>query len=394
MEAIVAIEPLSDLGGLVGSSRSPASRAQLPAGTRCRHRPTRRRCARYRIRRPIRRRSECCRWRRASDPFRPRWLLLQPVASSRRDSCVCRASSTEEFHAELTRSGRTDRGAHSSPARAGLRRRRPARNAAGQRDRPEIGRHRAPVPAGAVRRLRSQPGQRGRGADRRDAAAASTAWCMVQHITHNFMLSHWPDEGQHDLRGDDPTRFVSGIFIPACGRARSVEGGYVLSGRWPLMSGRQHQRLVPVRRPGRRRRGHSSLLRLAARSGRDRRYLARGRPQGSRRATTSRLPRSSCPSIARYRSRTSKGGTSPGNAINTSPLYRTPSYCIFGVYISAARARHRREPASSSISTAPAAGSRWCRARRSAAIPRSRSRWRKPPACARRRAAAPVGDLR
>jgi alkylation response protein AidB-like acyl-CoA dehydrogenase len=31
-----------------------------------------------------------------------------------------------------------------------------------------------------------------------------------------------------------------------------------------------------------------------------------------------------------------KGGASPGNAINTSPLYRTPSYCVFGVYISAA----------------------------------------------------------
>ena len=65
----------------------------------------------------------------------------------------------------------------------------------------------------------------------------STAWCMVQHVTHNFMLSHWPDQGQRDIWGDDPTRFVSGIFIPACGRARSVEGGYVLSGRWPLMSG-------------------------------------------------------------------------------------------------------------------------------------------------------------
>ena len=31
-----------------------------------------------------------------------------------------------------------------------------------------------------------------------------------------------------------------------------------------------------------------------------------------------------------------KGGPSPGNAINTGPLYRTPSYCLFGVYISAA----------------------------------------------------------
>ena len=31
-----------------------------------------------------------------------------------------------------------------------------------------------------------------------------------------------------------------------------------------------------------------------------------------------------------------KGGPTPGNAHNKSPLYRTPSYCIFGIYISAA----------------------------------------------------------
>ena len=52
----------------------------------------------------------------------------------------------------------------------------------------------------------------------------SSAWCLVQHLTHNFMLSQWPDQGQHDIWDADPACLVSGIFIPSCGRARSVDG--------------------------------------------------------------------------------------------------------------------------------------------------------------------------
>src|SRR5260370_7638631 len=61
----------------------------------------------------------------------------------------------------------------------------------------------------------------------------SSAWCLVQHLTHNFMLAQWPDQGQHDI-WEDPACLVSGIFISACGRGRPVDGGYGLSGRWPL----------------------------------------------------------------------------------------------------------------------------------------------------------------
>jgi 3-hydroxy-9,10-secoandrosta-1,3,5(10)-triene-9,17-dione monooxygenase len=65
----------------------------------------------------------------------------------------------------------------------------------------------------------------------------STAWCLVQHLKHNFMLAQWPDQGQHDIWDEDPACLVSGIFIPSCGRARRVDDGYVLAGRWPLVSG-------------------------------------------------------------------------------------------------------------------------------------------------------------
>jgi 3-hydroxy-9,10-secoandrosta-1,3,5(10)-triene-9,17-dione monooxygenase len=65
----------------------------------------------------------------------------------------------------------------------------------------------------------------------------STAWVLAQNIAHNFMLAQWPDEAQRAVWGENPAAMLSGILIPGIGRARAVEGGYVLSGRWPWLSG-------------------------------------------------------------------------------------------------------------------------------------------------------------
>jgi 3-hydroxy-9,10-secoandrosta-1,3,5(10)-triene-9,17-dione monooxygenase len=65
----------------------------------------------------------------------------------------------------------------------------------------------------------------------------STAWVVVQNMTHNLMLAHWPDEAQQDVWGAQPDALLSGILIPGMGRAHRVAGGYVLSGRWPFVSG-------------------------------------------------------------------------------------------------------------------------------------------------------------
>ena len=64
----------------------------------------------------------------------------------------------------------------------------------------------------------------------------SSAWCLVQHLTHNFMLAQWPDQGQHDI-WEDPACLVSGIFIPSCVARAPCRGRLRLSGRWPLVSG-------------------------------------------------------------------------------------------------------------------------------------------------------------
>ena len=179
------------------------------------------------------------------------------------------------------RGARPDGGPRSDPSRTRGRRRRVAANAAGQRRRPEIGRHGPPLPAGEVRRLRSRYAERSRSPGRRGARL------RVERLV--------PGPASH------PQLHARAVARP--GTARHLERGSGLPGErhlhfrrrsrplgrrrlcavGPLAAGerRQHQRLVPVRRPGRwRRRPHPSLFRPAAPRDRDRRYLAVGRPHG------------------------------------------------------------------------------------------------------------------
>jgi 3-hydroxy-9,10-secoandrosta-1,3,5(10)-triene-9,17-dione monooxygenase len=65
----------------------------------------------------------------------------------------------------------------------------------------------------------------------------STAWVLVQNMTHNLMLAQWPEAAQEEIWGSQQDALLSGILIPGIGRATSVPGGYRLSGRWPFVSG-------------------------------------------------------------------------------------------------------------------------------------------------------------
>jgi alkylation response protein AidB-like acyl-CoA dehydrogenase len=66
---------------------------------------------------------------------------------------------------------------------------------------------------------------------------SATAWVLVQNMTHNWMVAQWPIEAQEGVWGEEPAALLSGILIPGLGKARRVDGGYRLSGRWPFLSG-------------------------------------------------------------------------------------------------------------------------------------------------------------
>ena len=65
----------------------------------------------------------------------------------------------------------------------------------------------------------------------------STAWVLANLAAHHWLLGMWHPEAQHEIWGESPDSLISSALVFPRGRARRVEGGYRLSGRWPFSSG-------------------------------------------------------------------------------------------------------------------------------------------------------------
>src|SRR5271163_2556433 len=65
----------------------------------------------------------------------------------------------------------------------------------------------------------------------------STSWVLANLAAHHWLLGMWHPEAQDEIWGESPDNLISSALIFARGRARRVEGGYRLSGRWPFSSG-------------------------------------------------------------------------------------------------------------------------------------------------------------
>jgi 3-hydroxy-9,10-secoandrosta-1,3,5(10)-triene-9,17-dione monooxygenase len=151
------------------------------------------------------------------------------------------------------------------------------------------------------------------------------------------MLTQWPEAAQQEVWGEDPTQFVSGIFIPGCGRGQRVEGGYILSGRWPWVSGvntcdwclfsahTEEEVGIEIDRHYALKKDQFEIVDT---------WRAMGLKGSSSNDVTVRdvfVPQHMTLSIEHL-----KGGPTPGNAHNQNPLYRIPSYAIFGTFIGGA----------------------------------------------------------
>lgn len=67
----------------------------------------------------------------------------------------------------------------------------------------------------------------------------STAWCAGVIHAHSWLMGLFPEAAQRDSYGANPDAIVSAVIAPR-GKARAVEGGYVLNGFWPFASGCEH----------------------------------------------------------------------------------------------------------------------------------------------------------
>jgi 3-hydroxy-9,10-secoandrosta-1,3,5(10)-triene-9,17-dione monooxygenase len=166
------------------------------------------------------------------------------------------------------------------------------------------------------------------------AACGSSGWVHGQNVIHNFMLAAWPKEGQDEVWGPKPDAFLSGILIAGLGRARRVEGGWRLSGRWPFVSGVSvcdwclFSALADKDDPN----TPGEIWQFALPQGAFE-IIDTWRAIGLR-GTCSHDVKVDDVFVPDHRSLHiggSKGGASPGSAANPAPLFRAPSYALFSV---------------------------------------------------------------
>jgi len=66
---------------------------------------------------------------------------------------------------------------------------------------------------------------------------ASVAWTFANLASHHWMLAMFDSSAQDLVWGKNPGALIASSFIFPAGRARKVDGGYVLRGSWPFSSG-------------------------------------------------------------------------------------------------------------------------------------------------------------
>src|SRR5665213_2659974 len=66
---------------------------------------------------------------------------------------------------------------------------------------------------------------------------ASTGWVLANLAAHHWLLGMWHPEAQNEIWGQSPDNLIGSALIFPRGRARKVDGGYRLTGRWPFSSG-------------------------------------------------------------------------------------------------------------------------------------------------------------
>jgi 3-hydroxy-9,10-secoandrosta-1,3,5(10)-triene-9,17-dione monooxygenase len=74
-------------------------------------------------------------------------------------------------------------------------------------------------------------------ADAIGQADASAAWNFANLSSHHWMLGMFDKRAQDMVWNKDVNALIASSFIFPAGRARKVEGGYVLRGSWPFSSG-------------------------------------------------------------------------------------------------------------------------------------------------------------
>jgi len=167
-------------------------------------------------------------------------------------------------------------------------------------------------------------------------ACASTAWNWVNFAAHHMMLGMFPPRAQDEIWGASRDVLIASSFVFPAGAARKVKGGYVLSGRWPFSSGvdpsewnmlaglaRLDDHLPPEQRIFLVKRSQYKVI--------DTWFAGGLRGTGSKdvEAAEQFVPEHMTLAVA-----DTKGGPTPGSAVNPGPLYQLPVFALFPYMLS------------------------------------------------------------
>jgi 3-hydroxy-9,10-secoandrosta-1,3,5(10)-triene-9,17-dione monooxygenase len=167
-------------------------------------------------------------------------------------------------------------------------------------------------------------------------ACASSAWNFINFAAHHHMLGMFPREAQDEIWGKSPDALIASSFVFPAGKARKVEDGYVISGRWPFSSGVDPSQWNML----------AGLSRLDDNAPPEQRVFLLERSQykvidtwfsGGLRGTGSNDVEVKEQFVPEHRTLAvadTKGGPTPGSAVNPSPLYQIPVFALFPYMLS------------------------------------------------------------
>lgn len=167
-------------------------------------------------------------------------------------------------------------------------------------------------------------------------ACASSAWNLVNLGSHHLLLGMFPPRAQDDVWNESVDTLIASSFVFPAGRAVRVEGGYKLSGRWPFSSGvdpsdwnmlaGQVQDLPDDRLEQR-----VFLLHKSQYTVHDTWHAGGLRGTGSNDVEVKDqfVPEHRTLAVADTR-----GGPTPGSAVNPGPLFQMPVFALFPYMLS------------------------------------------------------------
>jgi len=167
-------------------------------------------------------------------------------------------------------------------------------------------------------------------------ACASSAWNLVNLGSHHLLLGMFPPQAQDEVWNVSPDTLIASSFVFPAGRAQRVAGGYVLSGRWPFSSGVDPsdwnmlagQIAGAEGEPPEQR---AFLLHKSQYVVHDTWYAGGLRGTGSKDVEAKEVfvPEHRTLAVA-----DTKGGPTPGSAVNPGPLFQMPVFGLFPYMLS------------------------------------------------------------